>query len=126
MREERLRILEMLASGKITAQEAAELLEALGRSEERERREDRQGGGMPRWFRVRVTDTRSGRRKTDINIPINFGWGLRFVDRFMGRSSRKAVHKAWHAFQQGERGERGTLVDVVDERTGERVEIILE
>lgn len=121
-----MRILELLAEGKITAQEAAELLEALGRSEERGRNADRAAGGEARWFRVRVTDVRTGRRKTDINIPINFGWGLRFVDRFMGKASRRAVHHAWLAFQRGERGQRGTLVDVVDEQRGERVEIILE
>lgn len=120
-----MRILELLAAGKITAQEAAELLEALGRSEARARGE-RQGEAEARWFRVRVTDIRTGRRKTDINIPINVSWGLRFADRFMGRASRKALHHAWYAFQRGERGQRGTLVDVTDEQRGERVEIILE
>src|SRR5690349_3753991 len=99
MNQERLRVLELLEQGQITAAEAAELLRALGdeddegderngrgrrhRRDERERERDRfEGGrrGLPRWFRVRVTDTRTGRMWANVSIPYGMvNSGLRFA-----------------------------------------------
>src|SRR5437588_12324639 len=85
---ERLRILQLLEQGKVTAAEAAELLVALGdRSPDGRRRERRRWlaeelappNDRARWFRVRVTDERTGRVRTNVSVPIGMiGFGLSF------------------------------------------------
>ena len=67
MDEDRMRILKMLEEGKINAEEAAKLLEALGGRAETG---PAGKGERARWFRVRVTDTKTGRKKVNINIPL--------------------------------------------------------
>ena len=55
--EERLRILKMIESGQVSAEDGAQLIDALGESQNRER----QRPGQPRTLRVRVTDLYSER-----------------------------------------------------------------
>ena len=135
MTEERMRILEMLEQGKITAAEAAELLRALDGGEkpadERRERGERAGNGesKPRWFRVRVTDTATGKARANVSIPYNFiNVGLRFAPgdlfgrRGMGRGPQ-GMDEMMEALRQGR---RGTIYDVTDERERQRIEIIVE
>jgi hypothetical protein len=136
MSEERMRILEMLEQGKITAAEAAELLRALDGGEkpadEQRERGDRTGNGegKPRWFRVRVTDTATGKARANVSIPYNFiNVGLRFAPgdlwfgrRGMGRGPQR-MDEMMEALRQGR---RGTIYDVTDERERQRIEIIVE
>lgn len=143
MSDARMRILEMLEQGKITASEAAELLRALdGNAEDgggRRERPDRQdrpertgpgADGKPRWFRVRVTDTATGKAKANVSIPYNFiNVGLRFAPgdllfgkRGMGRGPQ-GMDEMMEALRQGR---RGTIYDVTDERERQRIEIIVE
>src|SRR5437016_2011161 len=78
LNHERMRVLELLEQGKITATEAAELLRALG-DDDRDAPEaagEAPRGERPRWFRVRVTDVSTGRPKANVSIPfgmVNFG-----------------------------------------------------
>lgn len=122
---ERMRILELLEQGKITAAEAAELLSAL---DERGRERRDRGRGYTdapphraHTFRVRVTDA-SGRRHADFSIPIGmvgFGLGL-------GKKFRMADNPHFAAVREALRsGRRGTIFDVSGS-DGERVEIIIE
>ncbi|MGM0508050.1 MAG: SHOCT-like domain-containing protein [Fusobacteriota bacterium] len=72
MNEEKKKILEMLESGKISAQEAAELLEAVG--EEKENKELLDTSKLSeeyakKYLRVRVYDQNDD-TKVKINIPI--------------------------------------------------------
>jgi len=118
--EERRRILEMLEQGKITAAEADELLAAL----EAPSLEERLGPGGERAPRlhIRITDLRSGRVKTDVVLPTGMlgrRWGRRLAGLFAGRPVR-GLQEAASA------GTRGTIVDVTDDRRGERVEIVIE
>jgi len=140
MSEARMRILEMLEQGKITAAEAADLLRAIdgdranGANGEgrRERGERPVAGaeGKPRWFRVRVTDTATGKAKANVSIPYNFiNVGLRFAPgdmlfgkRGMGRGPQ-GMDEMMEALRQGR---RGTIYDVTDERERQRIEIIVE
>ena len=63
--EERLQILRMIEGGHVTAEEGAELLDAVEEPSAHEK-----GGGSSRWFRVRVTDLRAGKHKVNINLPM--------------------------------------------------------
>jgi hypothetical protein len=140
MSEARMRILEMLEQGKITATEAADLLRAIDGDRangaegpgRRERGERPVAGaeGKPRWFRVRVTDTATGKAKANVSIPYNFiNVGLRFAPgdmlfgkRGMGRGPQ-GMDEMMEALRQGR---RGTIYDVTDERERQRIEIIVE
>ncbi|RMF29968.1 MAG: hypothetical protein D6759_12855 [Chloroflexi bacterium] len=121
--EERLQILKMIESGQITAEEGAQLLEAL--REEDRRREKRWPGGRgrkPRWFRVRVTDLDTGRSKVNINLP----WGLINVGLRMGARFAPNDIDLEEVMEAIRSGAEGKIVDVVDEEDGERVEIFVE
>jgi hypothetical protein len=130
---ERLRILELLEQHKITAAEAAELLAALADRGGRDgRRRDRSRWladelGPPsdrgRWFRVRVTDERTGRVRTNVSVPIGMvGFGLGFARRFRGVPGVGVVDEMFEAVRSGR---RGTIFDVANEG-GERVEIVID
>lgn len=129
--EERLRILKMIQEGKITAEEGAQLIEALA-----ERKPPappaglgpsagRQPAGRPaRWFLVRVTDTNTGKTRVNVRLPvslINAGMkmGARFSPEVEGLDMAMLM-------QVIESGETGKIVDVLDEEDGEHVEVFIE
>src|SRR5918912_2804351 len=124
---ERLRILELLEQQKITAAEAADLLAALDERGGEARRRERHRwladelGPPPdraRWFRVRVTDQRSGRTRTNVSVPIGMvGFGLGFARRLRTIPGVGTVDDLFEAVRAGR---RGTIFDVASEG-GERV-----
>ena len=59
--EERMQILKMIEAGTISASEGAELLRALDQDTGSKPSTPLKGASEPRWFRVRVTDTRTGK-----------------------------------------------------------------
>jgi hypothetical protein len=124
VQEERLRILEMVEKGQISAREAEQLLEALGDAAGPQRERAAIGGRMMR-LRIRITDLKSGRVKTNINVPLG-SWGL--VSRLARSRWGRRVAGAYIAdIQRAAReGARGHIVDVTDENSGERVEILVE
>ncbi len=122
--EERIQILKMIEEGKITAVEGAELLRALGRDKQTPTSEPLKGASSPRWFRVRITDTRSGRNKVNVNLPmglVNVGikMGARFAPEIEGVEYD-------HIMQAIRSGQQGKILDVTDDEDGERVEIFVE
>jgi hypothetical protein len=127
-----LRILEMLEQQKITATEAAELLAALEERGRDSRRRERHRWlaaelGPPadraRWFRVRVTDQRTGALRTNVSVPIGMvGFGLNFARRFRNIPGVGHVDDLFEAVRQGR---RGVIFDVANEG-GERVEIFID
>ena len=127
--EERLKVLKMVQEGKITAEMGAELLKALDTTSKKTDADERNSVGFPgkssgRFFRVRVTDTDTGRARVNIRLPIgmvNAGlrMGMRFspeVDGLDATSMAEAL-----AF-----GETGKIIDVYDEEDGEHVEVFIE
>ena len=119
---DRLRILELLEQQKITAAEAAELLAALGDRGRDVRRRERYkwqaedlapASDRARWFRVRVTDQRSGRMRTNVSVPIGMvGFGLGFARRFRNIPGVGHVDDLFEAVRNGR---RGTIFDVSNE-----------
>ena len=127
MDEERLRILRLLEEGRINAQEAADLLAALESRREREEGFPLGGERAPR-LHIRITDTDTGRVKTDVVIPMGLlgrRWGRRIASIVGSRVHEKLG--LGHEFQAAAAGGRkGTIVDVTDDARGERVEIVIE
>lgn len=124
--EERMQILKMVENRQITAEDGAKLLAAL----------ETNGTGEPsvpspspstqgRWFRVRVTDLVTGRRKVNVNIPlglvdVGLKMGAKFAPAGLEGIDMKQILAAIKA------GGEGKVVDVEDEEDGEHVEIFVE
>jgi hypothetical protein len=107
----------MIAEGKITAEEGAQLLAALKRSE-------RQGQASDaRQMRVRVTHTETGQVKVNMSLPISLVQvGLRMGARFVPDLDIE-FEDVLAAINQGTSGK---IVDLEDDVDGERVEIFIE
>lgn len=118
MQEERRKVLEMLQNGKITVDDANRLLTVLGEQEGKLRTQRR-----PRWVRIRVTATDTGRTRVNVTLPIGLvKAGLRAGGSIAGIEGLDT--KDLEALLN--RGEVGHWVDIVDERDTERVEISVE
>ena len=122
--EERIKILNMIREGKITAEEGAKLLAALSASGRTGRKAAAKPASGPRWFRVRVTDMATGKTKTSVNIPLGLmEWGIQIGAQFapeVGNLDMEQLTEMLHS------GVEGKIVDVVDEEDGEHVEIFIE
>lgn len=136
--EERMKILTMVQEGKISPEDAAQLLDAINAAPTGAPRrtaapatahpsseEDLPAlGRKPRWLRVRVTDTDSGRPRVNVRLPISMvsvglKMGSKFAPQVEGLDSNELMSII-------ESGELGQIVDVYDEEDGEHVEVFLE
>jgi len=120
---ERIKILQMLEEGKITADEATTLLRALDGG-----RATSPGGPVPggerRFLRIQVTDLHSGNAKVNVTIPIGLvNVGLRMAERFAPEFDGFDMQELEGLLASGTVGK---MVEVVDEEDGERVEIYVE
>ena len=112
-------ILNQLASGDISADEAARLLGA-----------PLAGSRAPslaaahRWLRVRVTDLDTGRQKVNVNLPL--AWvevGLKIGAQY---ETRLAGIDLGELMAQIQSGAQGRIVEVEDLEDGERVEVFVD
>ncbi|MEA3335182.1 MAG: hypothetical protein U9R25_04680 [Chloroflexota bacterium] len=123
--DERIRILKMVEEGKVSAEDGARLLEALSAGEkQRTKQVTTTRSASPRWFRVRVTDLRTGKEKVNVNIPmglVNVGMkmGARFAPEMEGIDLTEISELI-------NSGATGKLIEVEDQEDGERVEIYVE
>jgi hypothetical protein len=120
--EERMQILKMIEEGKISPEEGAKLLSALGKKQAVASASQ----GMPeaRWFRVRVSDPETGRSKVNVNIPIGLvNVGVKMGARFIPEDADIDIEEL---FEQIRSGAHGKIMEVIDEDSGEHVEIFIE
>lgn len=118
--EERLRILNMVQEGTISAEDAARLLSALDKASGEQSSAPRSTASANRNFRVRVTDTITGNAKVNVNIPIGL---VDTVLRFVPEDAKGHVSTVKQAINSQL---SGRIVDVVDDEGGHRVEIFIE
>jgi hypothetical protein len=119
--EERLRILKMIESGQVSAEQGGQLIEALGDRQERERP---RATPQPRILRVRVTDLNTRRQKINVTIPVSLvGIGLKLGARLARRMESANADEIMRAI---EGGSTGRIFEVQDLDEGERVEIFVE
>ena len=122
--EERMKILQMIREGKITAEEGAKLLSALSDVKKETKKTVIRTSESTRWFRVRVTDMATGKTKTSVNIPMGLmEWGLQIGAQFAPEVAAIDTEELLAALQSGVEGK---IVDVIDEEDGEHVEIFIE
>jgi hypothetical protein len=119
--EERMRILQMIQEGKITAEEGAKLLQALGSSKPPQPPPPSRD---PRQLRVKITDTNSGKTKVNVNIPMGLvNVGIKLGARFTPSSAEVNYDEIMDAIKSGASGK---LVDLEDAESGEHVEVWVE
>lgn len=119
--EERMRILQMIQEGKVTAEEGAKLLQALGSSRQSMPPTPKRD---PRMLRVRITDLDTGKTKVNVNIPMGLvNVGVKLGARFTPSSAEIDYDEIMDAIQNGASGK---LVDLEDAESGERVEVWVE
>ena len=129
LQEERMQILKMLEEGKITAADAAALLEALETGAEKAQENDQSPapGQKARWLRVRVTDQATGKRKVSVNVPIGLvNVALKVGAKFVPELDEMDSAQVTEALEAIKSGAHGKIVDVEDDEDGERVEIFVE
>jgi hypothetical protein len=120
--EERVQILKMVEAKKITPEEAAKLLETLEQATQQE--EVREKGKAPHWFRVKVTDLHTGKTKVNVSIPMGLvNVGMRMGAKFAPDLDASVIQDVLDAAKQGQRGK---IIEVEDEESGEHVEIYTE
>jgi len=120
--EERIQILKMIEEGKITPEEGARLLSALGKK--KAPAPPAPPGSEARWFRVRVTDSETGRNKVNVNIPMGLvNVGIRMGARFIPEDADIDIEDL---FEQIRSGAHGKIVEISDDESGEHIEIFIE
>jgi len=119
------KILALVAEGRLTAEEADEILRALDGTHANEEPADEpaaaerapSGARDARHLRIEVTD--NGRRVVNLRVPLNIaGWASNFLPGLSDEDANR-IRGAIAS------GARGTLVDIADEN-GDRVLIISE
>jgi hypothetical protein len=121
--EERMKILKLIEEGKISAEEGAKLLSALSDASRSVPIPPRPGGPA-RWLRIRVTDTRTGRSKASVQIPLALvDAGLKIGAHFAPEVQGVDMSNVMEALRMGVTGK---IIDVTDEEDGEHVEIFVE
>ena len=122
--EERMKVLQMIREGKITAEEGAKLLSTLTDTKKETHRPIARSSEGSRWFRVRVSEMTTGKTKTSVNIPLGLmEWGLQIGAQFAPEVAEINSEELVAALQSGVDGK---IVDVIDEEDGEHVEIFIE
>ncbi|WKZ36020.1 MAG: hypothetical protein QY332_20620 [Anaerolineales bacterium] len=124
--EERMKILKLIEEGKISAEEGAKLLSALSDSRRGIPMPPRPpgAGGPARWLRIRVTDTRTGRSKASVQIPLALvDAGMKIGAHFAPEVQGVDMSNVMEALRMGVTGK---IIDVTDEEDGEHVEIFVE
>lgn len=122
--EERLKVLSMLESGKITAEEAATLIRAIDGGARRSPSLAITPEGQKRFLRIQVTDLASGSAKVNVTLPMGLvGAGLRMAERFAPDFEGFDMQELEELLASGAEGK---LIDVMDPEDNERVEIYVE
>lgn len=141
--DEKKKILKMVEDGKITAQEALELIEAIGKTDKEEKTERPRGKGTNRMFRVRIdASEQDGREKAkvNINIPLNVARKLTSLTKMIPDSAKAEMEKEGVNIDElnlaelldalYESGSEESLVDIDatdgDGRSGAKVKIYVD
>lgn len=120
--EERIRILQMLQEGKITAEEANRLLSALGQNARTT--QSATARRNPNHLRVQVTDLKTGQIKVKVNLPMSIvNMGVKLGARFIPDDVDIDMEELMDAINSGQHGK---IIEVEDVQDGEKVEVWVE
>ena len=131
--DERIKILKMVQDGRISAEQAVQLLEVLDTGTQRPSTKQppqppnsppAPGAKTGRWFRVLVTDTHTGKTRVNIRIPVGLvsagmKMGARFSPQVEGLDAAQLIHHL-------NSGETGKILDVYNDDQGEHIEVFID
>jgi hypothetical protein len=125
--DERMMVLKLLKDGKITADEAAKLLETIDRTSPKKKSKTEEPEtikGQGKFFHVKITDTDTGKVRANIRIPLSVievgsKFGAHFAPQIDGIENEDLM-------QAIKDGEVGKVMDVFDDDDNEHVEIYIE
>ncbi len=123
MREEKMMILSMLEEGKITKEEAINLLETLEENTEKNNAKN----SKAKWIRIRVFDSEEN-TKVNVNLPISLlDAGMKIANKFSPdlKASGLGEEDLKEIIEEIRNGAEGKIIDV-EEENGQKVEIIVE
>jgi hypothetical protein len=116
--DERLRVLKMVESGQVKAEEGARLLDALSGGREQ------RGQNPAKVLRVRVTDVVTSRQKVNVTVPVTLiGVGVKLGARLLPQGGSAAMRDLQRLVESGA---SGRIFEMQDLEEGERVEIFVE
>jgi hypothetical protein len=133
--DERMTILRMIESNKITVEQGSLLLGALGKQGEQAAPQAAEPAaetpspaskpaGSGRRFRVLVTDSVTGKNKVSVNLPLSLvRWGLHTGKKFSGEMDGIDMDQLADLLESGEDGQ---FIEVIDEEDGEHVRVFIE
>jgi hypothetical protein len=133
--DERMTILRMIENNKITAEQGAQLLSAMGKTGETpappandftqpQPASTGAASGSARRFRVQVTDIASGKNKVSVNLPLSLvRWGLRTGKKFSSDLDDIDMDELANMLEGDEDGQ---FIEVFDEEDGEHVRVFIE
>jgi hypothetical protein len=133
--DERMTILKMIESNKITVEQGSLLLGALGKQSEQAAPKASEpigetpslaskAAGSGRRFRVLVTDSVTGKNKVSVNLPLSLvRWGLHTGKKFSSEMDGIDVDELAEMLESGEDGQ---FIEVIDEEDGEHVRVFIE
>ena len=142
MNEERIKILKMVEDGKISTDEAARLLEAIGNSNYISD-DVALPNGKAKWLKIKVIDMTTNKKKVNVSIPLNVAkvaikLGAKFSS-FVPADARAEIENKGIDFESLQDIEKFTelidsisqegpfkLIDIEDEEKNEKVEIVIE
>ena len=128
--EERMMILGMVESGKISAEEGTRLLKALGSDESTMvQLASSPGVSSARYLRIHVTDLVTGQQKVSVNVPLSVvSFGLRFIPDSVGVNVGEGSQRIDKNVVQAaiDSGLTGRIIEVQDNDDGQKVEVFLE
>ena len=117
MSEERMKILKMLEEKKITSEQAAKLLDALGEPVV----------GTGKTLKVKVWDTNQEKLKINVKVPLSLvKWGMRFVPEKAQIKMREQNIDMEAVTEAIDKDLVGKIVEVDDDEKGEHVEVYIE
>lgn len=126
MENEKIRILKLVESGKLTADEAAKLLEALQpETGMKERKAD--VVSKARFLKIRVSEDGQSRPKVNVVLPLGL---IRLVNKIVPESAKIQLEERNIDLDQIisaiDETTGGKILEVHDEEEGEHVEIVVE
>ncbi|MBI9051261.1 MAG: hypothetical protein JEZ00_17695 [Anaerolineaceae bacterium] len=128
--EERLKVLKMVSDGIISVEEADKLLEVLNEAGQKEEQftkntsSEYAGKKKGKWVRIVVSDTKSGKQVVNLRLPSKLvSAGAKIGTKFAPELEGIDTGELMEALNQDVFGK---IIDVVDEKDGEHVEIYVE
>ncbi len=124
MNPEKKKILEMVQEGKVNAEEAARLFDALEQDQQEAADESSAPGTM---VKIKVSDKHTGAVKTNITLPLKIA---RFLKALVPAAERERLESQGidldMIFARLDADVRGKLVDVEDQQNGHLIEVWIE